>query len=383
MAKTGDIVRFLNSVGGGRVVRVAGPVAYVEDEDGFEVPALLKECVVVAEAGSPEAQRAAQASQPAPSQKKGKSSSSHSAAQTPAATGAAAKPASAPVAGVTVVPEPDLEVEETSYGEKLNVVLAFEPADGKSLGNTTWDCVLVNDSNYYLSFVFATRGDSQEGWTTRRAGVIEPNIVLSLCEFEGSDFSGLDRLNVQFVAYKADKDFELKRPVSVIHKVDATKFFKAHCYHESTYFDNPVIDFEIVKDDEPFRSLKVDGRQLETAMRRKIAADRRPVRREVRHSEPKRQGEAIVVDLHIDELVDNTRGMSPADMLNLQIDEFRRVMDANLNNKGQKIIFIHGKGEGVLRQALGKELNYHYKKHQVEDAPFRDYGSGATMVIIR
>lgn len=198
------------------------------------------------------------------------------------------------------------------------------------------------------------------------------------------DFSRLERLNVQFVAYKSDKEFELKRPVSVIHKVDATKFFKAHCYRESTYFDNPVIEFEIVKDDEPYRQVKVDGKQLEAAMRRKAAADRRQVaRREVKRPEPRRQGEAIVVDLHIDELVDNTRGMSAADMLNQQIDEFRRVMDANLNNKGQKIIFIHGKGEGVLRQALTKELNYRYKKHQVEDAPFQEFGTGATMVIIR
>lgn len=377
MAKTGDIVRFLNSVGGGRIVRIEGPVAHVEDEDGFEVPALLKECVVVAEAGSPEAQRAAQKSVAAPTSGK---SSKGGKAQKPAV----AEPEPVVVKPVIVAPEPELEVEETAYGEKLNVVVAFEPADGKNLSGTKWDCVLVNDSNYYLSFVFATRDEESGGWTTRRAGVIEPNIVLTLCEFEGGDFSRLERLNVQFVAYKSDKEFELKRPVSVIHKVDATKFFKAHCYRESTYFDNPVIEFEIVKDDEPYRQVKVDGKQLEAAMRRKAAADRRQVvRREVKRPEPRRQGEAIVVDLHIDELVDNTRGMSAADMLNLQIDEFRRVMDANLNNKGQKIIFIHGKGEGVLRQALTKELNYRYKKHQVEDAPFQEYGTGATMVIIR
>ena len=74
--------------------------------------------------------------------------------------------------------------------------------------------------------------------------------------------------------------------------------------------------------------------------------------------------------------------MSPADILNLQIDEFRKVMDANLRNKGQKIVFIHGKGEGVLRNALMKELNYRYKGHQVQDASFREYGFGATQVTI-
>ncbi len=46
MAKIGDTVRFLNSVGGGKIVRIDGQMAYV-DEDGFETPVLLRECVVV------------------------------------------------------------------------------------------------------------------------------------------------------------------------------------------------------------------------------------------------------------------------------------------------------------------------------------------------
>lgn len=70
-------------------------------------------------------------------------------------------------------------------------------------------------------------------------------------------------------------------------------------------------------------------------------------------------------------------------MLNLQIDEFSRIMDENLKHKGQKIVFIHGKGEGVLRNAILKELNHRYKGHDVQDASFREYGFGATQVTIR
>lgn len=51
-------------------------------------------------------------------------------------------------------------------------------------------------------------------------------------------------------------------------------------------------------------------------------------------------------------------------------------------SKGQKIVFIHGKGEGVLRQAIEKELRIRYKQHRFQDASFREYGFGATMVII-
>ena len=46
--KIGDKVRFLNAVGGGIVRRFQGKdVAYVEEEDGFETPVLIKECVIV------------------------------------------------------------------------------------------------------------------------------------------------------------------------------------------------------------------------------------------------------------------------------------------------------------------------------------------------
>ena len=49
MIKKGDTVRFLNAVGGGVVVRIdeVKRLIYVEDEDGFEIPLLERECVAV------------------------------------------------------------------------------------------------------------------------------------------------------------------------------------------------------------------------------------------------------------------------------------------------------------------------------------------------
>jgi len=58
------------------------------------------------------------------------------------------------------------------------------------------------------------------------------------------------------------------------------------------------------------------------------------------------------------------------------------VMEENLKNKGQKIVFIHGIGNGTLKHELRRQLNTRYKKHNFQDASFREYGFGATMVII-
>lgn len=350
MIQIGDTVRFLNSTGGGVVRRIEGNIAYV-DEDGFETPTLLRECVVVA--------TAAAAPRTAP--------------VAPAKAAATSSPAPAPKA-------PDMTVEETPGGEKLNIVLAYEAANLKRLNDTTFDTYIVNDSNYYLYFTYMTRADEAKEWTLRYAGMVEPNIQLFIEEIAGSDLTAMDRVAVQCIAYKEGKEFRMKSPVAVETALDTTKFFKLHCFKPNPYFDHDVIALDIVKDDVALRRMVIDSGRLEEGLKAKKAVDR-PIRRPVQKHQPKKPG-LLEIDLHISELVDSTAGLSPADMLNLQIDEFRKVMDANLKNKGLKIVFIHGKGEGVLRNALMKELNHRYKGHQVQDASFREYGFGATQVTI-
>lgn len=346
MAQIGDIVRYLNSVGGGKIVRIDGNMAYV-DEDGFETPVLLKECVVVT-----------------PSQPKAKSESKF-------------------VAPPTVVPAPaqkqEETVEETPAGEKLNIVLAYEPEEIKHLNTTEYDAYLVNDSNYYLYFTYLVKSNLHD-WVTRFAGIVEPGIQVHLEHVTRDMVNSIDRVAIQYIAFKQGKEFKLKAPVAVEYAVDNTKFFKLHCFHDNDYFDTPVIAFDIVKNDIPQRSVVFDSGHLEEAMLRKKAADK-PERRNVEKKQ-RRQG-VVEVDLHISELLDSTSGLSNTEMLEVQLKEFNSVMQKYQRDKGTKIVFIHGKGEGVLRNALLKELKYKYKNCDVQDASFREYGFGATQVTIR
>lgn len=364
MVKTGDIVRFLNSTGGGRVTKIKDNIAYVEDEDGFETPVLTRECVVVGNASTeatPKHTPAVKASAPIP-------------IETERATPTPPGPQ----------PEEELPVVETPEGEKLNITVAYEPNNIKQLSTTTFDTYLVNDSNYYLYFTYLTRPDSSSQWTTRYAGLVEPNIQLFIGEISASDLPSMDRVALQYIAFKRDRAFDPKHPQFVEMPLDTTKFTRLHCFHPSIYFDADVIALAFVTDDTPYRKIAVDKSKLESAMKSKKALDmrRRPIVKKPTKAERKADS-TLVVDLHIDALVDSTRGLSNADMLNLQVDEFSRIMDENLRNHGQKIVFIHGKGEGVLRNALLKELNHRYKGHDVQDASFREYGFGATQVTIR
>lgn len=90
----------------------------------------------------------------------------------------------------------------------------------------------------------------------------------------------------------------------------------------------------------------------------------------------------IEVDLHIGELTDTLTGMEPKDMLEMQLAAVRKHMRANSGHIGQKLVFIHGKGEGVLRKAVLDLLKKEWPKAELQDASFREYGFGATLVTI-
>lgn len=348
MAKVGDIVRFLNDVGGGKIVRIENQYAFVEDEDGFEQPVLLKECVVV--------------STDKPAEQK--------------ATAAQAKTTSVEVTtSKTFVPE------ETPEGEQLNIVVGFEPIDIKQLSTTSFDAVLVNDSNYFLLVVYATRGEGHK-WTTRYAGIVEPNYQITLDTLDCDTIPNLERFSIQYVAFKRDKEYTLKSPTAVEYPVDNTKFFRLHCFHDNPYFETPVIAFDIVKNDRPIRPMFIDADRLQEAMNEK----RQPTQPQANRATSKpnqTQPDIIEVDLHINQLVDTVAGMTRFDMLQCQLKEFRRVMDENRGHRGQRIVFIHGKGEGVLRKAITDELKRRYPRCDYHDASFQEYGFGATMVTIK
>lgn len=91
----------------------------------------------------------------------------------------------------------------------------------------------------------------------------------------------------------------------------------------------------------------------------------------------------IEVDLHIYELVDTTAGMDNYAMLQYQLDTVRKTMKDHCRRIGQKIVFIHGKGDGVLRKEVRALLAKEYASCDVQDASFLKYGFGATQVIVR
>jgi dsDNA-specific endonuclease/ATPase MutS2 len=91
----------------------------------------------------------------------------------------------------------------------------------------------------------------------------------------------------------------------------------------------------------------------------------------------------VEVDLHIHELLDDTRGLANHEMLEIQLGRFRNELETAIANGTRRIVFIHGIGNGTLKQEIRRELSTKYKKYYTQDASFKEYGYGATLVILR
>lgn len=364
----GDKVRFLSEVGGGVVKGFQGKdIVLVEDADGFDIPMPVRECVVI---------ETDNYNIPTPAEKASRKGGQGKEAERPARGVAAGSPQdnSRPQ-------KPDMPVcrqPEMRGGDVLNVYLAFVPEDIKAVTTTPFEAYLVNDSNYYLYYTYL--GVEGNARTVRSHGLVEPNTKLLLEEFEKSGLNDRQRVGVQLIAFKDRRPFALKPAVNVELRLDTVKFYKLHTFQPSDFFETPALVYDIVRNDLPARQVIVSAEELQEAIVQKKAADRPAVKPQPKPA--RKVSDIVEIDLHIGALLDDLRGLTHGDMLRYQLDKFREVMETYKDKAGQRIVFIHGKGEGVLRRAVLDELKRHYPACKVQDASFQEYGFGATMVTI-
>ncbi|SEE04857.1 DUF2027 domain-containing protein [Prevotella sp. lc2012] len=227
--KIGDQVRFLSEVGGGRVAGFQGKnIVLVEDEDGFQMPMLVNEVVVVGDEDY-DTKHVVEAK-----------ASSVKAALHAHDEDEETEPADRPI---TFRAKP----EERRGGDKLSVYMAFVPMDVKELSQTRFETYLVNDSNYYLRYVYMTAEGN--AWQVRAEGEIEPNTKEFIEEFGRENLNELEHGCVQMIAYKRDKHFLLKPVVNAQVRMDPVKFYKLHAFRENDFFEQPALIYPVIEND--------------------------------------------------------------------------------------------------------------------------------------
>lgn len=404
--KIGDKVQFLSDIGGGKIAGFQGKdIALVEDEDGFQIPTPISDLVVMSSGDEYSSSKSVQ-------KKSGVEDSVESADPDTFNMSVKAKINAFSADAIEDEEEYDAadreitykaKVEERKGGNVLNLYYAFVPEDVKNFSKSTFACYLINDSNYYVHYLYMSiEGQS---FKLRGEGELEPNTKIYIESFAPDQLNEIDRVRFQLLSFKRDKDFVAKPVCDVQFRIDKVKFYKLHTFQPSEFFDEPALLYPVVKNDDVAQLKPVEADKLiyveegnSNAVKPKkgnlnnVSVNEQAYNKlkgleklnTSKHAQSKKSNDdVLVVDLHADKLLETTFGMGTADILNYQLDFFRRTLEENKHNKGRRIVFIHGKGEGVLRHAIVNELRYRYKNYPYQDASFQEYGYGATQVTIR
>lgn len=344
--KVGDKVRFLNDIGGGTVTRVINAkMVSVEDSDGFEIPVMMSDIVVV------EAHAAKPAAEPP--------------RPTPQATKRAA---------LQEVGEPSAAPEED--GDEYEILLAFVPVDENKPTECDAELHIINDSPYRALFTVAQ-------WTSGGqvrllgSGDLEPDSKEPLCLLPLADLHRIQTLNVSFILYKR-RDFTPQVPGQVNIEMNPLKFVKQNSFKENDFFEEKAYIYKVVSSTPQTEQLVIDPKELKKAMFQKNKNEEgKSVRK------PSVDASFEEVDLHIDYLVDNAEGMSSGEILEIQKARFTTALDLAIEAGTPRMVFIHGIGNGKLKHEIRKLLDSKYSgKVRYQDASFEEYGYGATMVML-
>lgn len=346
MLKIGDRVKFLNDVGGGRIVSFQSKnIAVVENEDGFEIPVMITELVKVAEVESYD--------------QINRDFSKKQETQ-------------------IVKPEPVSEhkAELIPGNDTPKFYLAFYPVDQSNPVGGEIEIYFINDSNFSLQYHYA-HFDGQK-YHTIDAGELEPNTKNYLEGISQADLSNLPKFCLRIIPYMNESK-NLTPPFSKEIAINPVKFYKEKSFTPNDFFDGNAMVFDLVTSPLMEEIDKLTEHDFRKVLNEKDAQNR--------DAEPGSKQivipEIIEVDLHIAELIENTNGLSNREILDIQLDKFHSEMDAAIKNRAKRIVFIHGVGNGVLKEEIAKKLKSKYARFNYQDASFKEYGFGATMVILR
>jgi hypothetical protein len=345
MIKVGDKVRFLNAVGGGVVKSVINrTMVNVEDYDGFEVPTLISELVVIDNSLTLEPERR--------SAKRDLS---------------VKKEETAPVKE-----QPKAEPKYVAGKDTPSCYLAFVPQNEANPVDGELKVYLVNDSNNFALYNYSHLKNKM--FRSVDSGKMAPNSKRYLESFTRMDLNELPDFQFQLLFFREESS-SLEAPLVKNMKLNPVKFYRQNSYEKTRYFAQNAIVFSLFEPNLETEVAKLTETELTQAIKEK----------DVPKVEVKRAAspDLVEVDLHIHELIDDTRGLANHEMLEIQLGRFRNEMETAIANGTRRIVFIHGIGNGTLKQELRKELTTKYKKYYFQDASFKEYGYGATMVILK
>jgi len=366
----GDKVKFLNNVGGGVVTKLINKkIVHVETSDGFEIPVMISEVIKIDDADFVYGFNA----EPDETQNKKKSVKQ------------LLKQETKPEPENILPPEEPFVFKKDEiykeYSDDINVYLAFIPEDAAKATDSNIEMYLINDSNFHLQFSLLRQIENK--YENIQTGVLEPNKKNFIVNILRESLNNFAEIVLQAMFYKPIK-FDLKPPVQKTIHIDATKFFNANNFKANDFFNEKAIIQTIIEKN----VLLEEVENLSVEKLKKVLVEKEVVSEKINQPQTfkknlKPEDHEMIVDLHIQELVENEKDLSPKEILDIQIGRFENELESAIESKIGRIVFIHGVGNGTLKYEIRRKLDTKYRHIKYQDASFAEYGYGATMVLLK
>jgi DNA-nicking Smr family endonuclease len=163
---------------------------------------------------------------------------------------------------------------------------------------------------------------------------------------------------------------------------DETGFSYEHPLHELVAVTNWRVEWKGYEKVQPDISEMLE-RNIDPELTKKADSEFKLLYKNREASGARRKGETMEVDLHIHELTERHEHMENAQIVQIQLEHFERMLRIAEEKKVPRVIFIHGVGQGVLRAEIRKLISQYYPNATFMDASYSEYGYGATEVRLR
>jgi hypothetical protein len=204
---------------------------------------------------------------------------------------------------------------------------------------------------------------------------VEPETKEFVCSIDKAGFSSKLNLNIVCILYN-HKEYKYYPPEQINVDLDSVKLVKKSSFEENDFFEENAYILKIAANSIPEPEISINPQELEKAMKQKDAV--KPV-------EPPQKIKPDIeeIDLHIEELVEDIRGLDSGQIFEIQKARFIIAMEYGLSSKTKRMVFIHGVGNGRLKHEIRRLLDTQYAGLvHYHDASFKEYGFGATMVML-
>src|SRR6056297_447020 len=354
--KVGDKVKFLNDVGGGKVTRIIdNQMVEVLNEDGFEVPVLKDELLKTEEAEEQDFEEQTSAEE----------YETFSSSEEEELTDI-----------FDNKKEEDLELG-SSADPRNRIYLAFVPEEPNRPEQADIDVYLINDSDFYLNYLLFMQ--KEYAYVHFASGELENDTKIFLRTIPRDKLNQLGNIRCQMIFYKKGYFYPIA-PEDATVKIQPSKLFKSSTFLKNDFFEEKAIITELRK--ENLFNEKLNELTREKASQ--VVQEKEQTKEQKRQYLSSKREDTEEIDLHIEELVEKPKELTNAEMLDIQMGRFKTALEGALKSQGiKKIVFIHGVGNGRLRYELRQYLERNYPNLDFQDASFKEYGYGATLVLLK